>query len=234
MSREEVLVVTVLSVGGSIISPDDVDTDLVAALRDTLWPFIEAGRKFILVTGGGAPARTYQGAYRAISGEADAEEQDWIGVAATRFYAQLLRAVFRSVCNDPVVTNPEAPIAFEGSVLIGAGWKPGFSTDYDAVLLAERFGADTVINLSNIEKVYTADPKNDPDAEPLDEVGWADFRRLVGDDWVPGSNLPFDPVATRRAAELGLRVVAAGGRDAENLRRILAGEPFFGTTIGPD
>ncbi|MFO8065028.1 MAG: UMP kinase [Spirochaetia bacterium] len=226
--------VTVLSVGGSIISPGDVDTALVTGLRDTLMPFIDLGRRFVLVTGGGAPARTYQQAYRSISGEADSEEQDWIGVAATRLNAQLLRGVFRSVCSDPVVTNPEGDISFEGPVLIGAGWKPGFSTDYDAVLLAERFGADTVVNLSNIEKVYTADPKTDPDAEPLDNVSWKDFRVLVGDDWVPGSNMPFDPVATRRAAEGGLRVVAAGGRDMENLSRILAGKPFVGTTIGPE
>ena len=225
--------VTVLSVGGSIISPGDVDTAMVSGLRNTLMPFIEEGRRFILVTGGGAPARTYQRAYRAISGEADSEEQDWIGVAATRLNAQLLRGVFRSVCSDPVVTNPEGDIRFDGAVLIGAGWKPGFSTDYDAVLLAERFGADTVINLSNVEKVFTADPKTDPDAQPLDDVSWKDFRLLVGDDWVPGSNMPFDPVATRRAAEVGLRVIAAGGHDMENLRCILAGDRFVGTTIGP-
>jgi uridylate kinase len=225
--------VTVLSVGGSIISPQDVDTDLVGSLRDTLMPFVEAGRRFILVTGGGAPARTYQRAYREISGETDSEAQDWIGVAATRLNAQLLRGVFRSVCPDPIVTDPTGDITFDGQVLIGAGWKPGFSTDYDAVLLAERFGADTVINLSNIEKVYTADPKNDPTATPLDAVSWKEFRELVGEDWVPGSNLPFDPVATRHAAGIGLRVIAAGGHDTENLRRILAGESFLGTTIGP-
>lgn len=226
--------VTVLSVGGSIISPDDVDTRLVSSLRDTLMPFVEEGRRFILVTGGGAPARRYQRAYRDISGETDSEAQDWIGVAATRLNAQLLRGVFAAVCPDPIVTDPTAEIPFEGRVLVGAGWKPGFSTDYDAVLLAERFGADTVINLSNIEKVYTADPRIDADAIPLDRVSWGEFRRLVGEDWVPGSNLPFDPIATRHAAKIGLRVIAAGGKNMENLSRILAGEDFVGTTIGPD
>ncbi|MFP4566698.1 MAG: UMP kinase [Spirochaetaceae bacterium] len=226
--------VTVLSVGGSIISPQDVDTTLVTRLRDTLMPFIKAGRRFILVTGGGAPARAYQRAYREIAGNTDPAEQDWIGIVATRLNAQLLRGVFRDVCPDPVVTDPTAEIAFDGQVLIGAGWKPGFSTDFDAVLLAERFGANTVINLSNIEKVYTADPRTDPSATPLDEVSWKEFRELVGDDWVPGSNLPFDPVATRHAAQIGLRVIAAGGRDTENLTRILAGDSFHGTTIGPN
>jgi uridylate kinase len=119
-----------------------------------------------------------------------------------------------------------------GRVLVAAGWKPGFSSDNDAVLLAERFGAGSVINLSNIEQVYTDDPKKNPDARPIDAISWPDFRALVGDEWKPGKNVPFDPVASRRAAELGLKVICAAGRDLENLGKILRGEAFLGTTIG--
>jgi uridylate kinase len=54
----------------------------------------------------------------------------------------------------------------------------------------------------------------------------------VGDEWKPGKNVPFDPVASRRAAELSLQVIYAAGRDLENLGKILRGEPFLGTTIG--
>ena len=115
-----------------------------------------------------------------------------------------------------------------------SSWKPGFSTDYDAVLLAERFQADTLLNLSNIVKVYTADPKTDPDARPLDSIGWQDFQKLVGDTWKPGINVPFDPVATEKAARLKLRVIVAGGRNIDNLKKILYDEKFEGTVIGPD
>jgi len=121
-----------------------------------------------------------------------------------------------------------------GRVLVAAGWKPGFSTDYDAVLLAERFDARRILNLSNIAKVYTEDPRSNPAAKPIDAISWTDFRAIVGDEWSPGRNVPFDPVATRKAAELGLSVICAAGRDLDNLRRILEGESFAGTTIGPD
>jgi uridylate kinase len=117
-------------------------------------------------------------------------------------------------------------------VLVAAGWKPGFSTDFDAVLLAERFQADAVINVSNIEKVYTADPKTDSNAKPIDSISWADFRALVGDDWIPGKNVPFDPVASRHAAKIGLKVICAAGKNLENLKKILLGEDFIGTIIG--
>jgi uridylate kinase len=225
---------TVISLGGSIVAPDTVDEaflkSFVALIRALL--AAEPERRFIFVVGGGAPARVYQNAYRNISGATEDNEADWIGIMATRLNAQLVRALMSEWCSQEVVTDPTGAAAMTGRVLVAAGWKPGFSSDNDAVLLAERFGADRVINLSNIEQVYTDDPKKNPEAKPIDRISWPDFRVLVGDTWQPGKNVPFDPVASRRAAELGLRVICAAGRDLENLTKILRGEPFRGTTIG--
>lgn len=225
---------TVISLGGSIVAPDKPD---VPFLKDFLalassWLEGEPSRRLILVVGGGGPAREWQRAYREVSRCADPDAQDWVGIMATRLNAQLVKALFGELCPRDVVIDPSAVDVFPGRVLVAAGWKPGFSTDYDSVLLAERFGAGTIVNLSNIAKVYTADPKLDPDARPIDTIGWAEFRALVGDEWVPGKNAPFDPVASRRAQELGLRVVCAAGRDLPNLRAVLEDGPFTGTVIG--
>jgi uridylate kinase len=114
---------------------------------------------------------------------------------------------------------------------VAAGWKPGFSSDFDAVLLAERFGSREVLNLSNISKVYTADPKLDPSARPLDSISWDGFLDLIGGDWTPGRNVPFDPVAARRCRELGMKVCVADGKDLANLSGLLRGDPFIGTII---
>lgn len=227
--------VRVISLGGSIVAPDRVDVEFLKGFRALIVRFLEAdlARRLILVVGGGAPARTYQHAYREIAGGGSDEEADWVGIAATRLNARLLAAVFADYCSDPVVTDPSAEVTFEDRVLVAAGWKPGFSTDFDAVLLAERFGADTVVNLSNIPQVYTADPKVEPGAQPIDAMTWSRFRELVGDRWKPGKNAPFDPIASKKAAELGLRVVVAAGRELANLSAILADGPFRGTVIGP-
>jgi uridylate kinase len=226
--------VTVISLGGSIVAPKDVDVDFVKKFVNLIRSFIEADtdRHFIFVVGGGAPARHYQNAYREISDNIKDDEADWIGIKATWLNAQLVKAVMSEWCNQDVVTNPLEVSPLTGRVLIAAGWKPGFSTDYDAVLLAERFGARLVINLSNIEKVFTADPKIDPNAQPIDKITWADFRAMVGDEWIPGKNVPFDPVASRHAEKIGIKVICAGGRNLENLGKILRGEEFFGTEIG--
>ena len=225
--------VTVISLGGSIVAPGGVDVDFLKKFASLIRSFIEAdsNRRFILVVGGGGPARQWQNAYREISAAIKDEEADWIGIMATRLNAQLLKAVMDELCNQEVVTNPAEVPPLTAHVLVAAGWKPGFSTDYDAVLLAERFGADMVINLSNIEKVYTADPKTDPNARPIDKITWADFRFMVGDEWVPGKNVPFDPVASRHAEKIGLKVICAAGKNLDNLKKILLGEDFTGTTI---
>jgi uridylate kinase len=229
--------VTVISLGGSIVAPDDVDIEFLNKFIGLIRSFIESDpeRQFIFVVGGGAPARQYQKAYREITTLTgfgiNNDEADWVGIMATRLNAQLVKALMNKWCNQDVVTNPLEVEVLTGRVLVAAGWKPGFSTDYDAVLLAEHFKADMVINLSNIEKVFTADPKIDPNARPIDKITWADFRAMVGDEWVPGKNVPFDPIASRHAQMIGLKVICAGGRNIDNLGKILRGEDFIGTEI---
>jgi uridylate kinase len=226
--------VTVISLGGSIVAPGGVDTEFLQKFVKLIHSFIEKdhNRKFIFVVGGGGPARSWQNAYRSICGDdVINEEADWIGIMATRLNAQLVKALMGKWCTQEVVTNPLHVDPLTGHVLVAAGWKPGFSTDNDAVLLAERFQAEAVINLSNIEKVYTADPKTNPDAKPIDKISWADFRAMVGDEWVPGKNVPFDPVASKHAEKIGLKVICADGHNLDNLSRILSGEEFTGTTI---
>jgi len=226
--------VTVISLGGSIVAPGGVDVEFLKSFTRAIDGLIreDDSRRFILVVGGGGPARAWQNAYRDVSGDYAPEEADWIGVMATRLNAQLIKAIFAAWCGQDVVTDPSRAETINGKVLVAAGWKPGFSSDNDAVILAERFNAKTVINLSNIEKVYTADPKVDPAARPLDRISWEDFRAMVGNEWVPGKNVPFDPVASRHAQKIGVRVICAAGRDIANLEKIIRGGDFTGTTIG--
>jgi uridylate kinase len=227
---------TVISLGGSIVAPEGPDAAYVSAFAALAREYLAADpeRRLVVVVGGGGPARRWQRAYREAGGPPeDHEAQDWIGVMATRLNAQLVKAVFGPLCPQDVVADPTAVSLFMGRVLVAAGWKPGFSTDFDATLLAERFGATRVLNLSNIEKVYDDDPRKNPAAKPIDSISWAGFRKIVGDEWSPGKNAPYDPIASKKAAELGLEVVCASGTDLGNLRKILAGESFVGTVIGP-
>ena len=225
--------VTVISLGGSIVAPDGVDEAFLKEFSALTGELLSRDEKlrFIFVVGGGGPARAWQKAYRNVSSSQSDEQADWIGIMATRLNAQLIKAIMGEWCTQDVVIDPTKVEPLMGRVLVAAGWKPGFSSDYDAVLLAERFQANAMINLSNIDRVYTEDPKKNPDAKPLDNISWADFCTMIGEDWVPGKNIPFDPVASRHAAKLGLKVICAAGKNLPNLRNILLEKDFIGTTI---
>lgn len=229
------MITKVLSVGGSIVAPERPDEAFLHHFIGLCKAYarMTSGYRLVLVIGGGAPARVWQGVYRDIcQDQAKKDEADWIGIMATRLNAQLVKACLGEFCTDPVVTDPTGEVHFTGKVLVAGGWKPGFSTDNDAVLLAEKFGAKTVVNLSNIEKVYTDDPRKNSAARPIDAMSWDEFIALVGSEWEPGKNAPFDPVASRKAKELGISVICASGRDLDNIRSILEEREFVGTMIG--
>ena len=227
--------ITIISLGGSIIAPDKVDYTFLKSFRTAIISYLErnSDARLVFVAGGGAPARIYQDALRRIKENAEQSMQDWLGIKATHINAMLIKAIFSEYTEDEVVTDPSAEsIKFSGRILTAGGWKPGFSTDTDAVYLARRFGAGRIINLSNIKKVYTADPKLDKNATPIDSLSWKDFRAMVGDEWTPGKNAPFDPIASKLAEESDLTVICADGRDIENTISILEDREFTGTVIG--
>jgi len=217
----------VISLGGSIIVPEEVDVPFLKRFREIILNLKD--ERFIVICGGGKICRNYQNAAREAA-EIPGEDLDWIGIRATRLNAELVRSIFGDEAHKKVIHDPDEEIDGSKRVVIGAGFEPGSSTDLRAVQLARRFGAVRVINMSNIDYVYSADPKKDPNAERLESISWSAFRKLVGDEWDPGLNMPFDPIASREAEKLGLEVVIIGN-DVVNLEKLLRGEAFKGTTI---
>lgn len=225
----------IMSIGGSLIVPNEgINIEFLKRLND----FVRAqlaknpNRQFFLVVGGGAIARTYRDAGRDVVGhELTRDDLDWLGIHATKLNAHLVRTIFRDIAHPYILKHYEIIRKVTEPVVVAAGWKPGWSTDFDAVLLCEDYGPRTVLNLTNIEKVYDSDPRENPNAKSYDEISWADFRKIVGDKWIPGINAPFDPVAAKKAEELGVKVVVMKGDNFENLEKYFNGEKFAGTVI---
>ena len=217
----------VISLGGSIIVPDQIDVSFLKKFKQIITRLKED--RFVIICGGGKICRNYQEAAKATS-VIPKEDLDWIGIRATRLNAELVRSSFGDDAHKKVIHDPHEEIDGSGRIVIGAGFEPGSSTDLRAVQLAKRFGASRVINMSNIDYVYSADPKKDPHAERMESISWPAFRKLVGNEWDPGLNMPFDPIASREAEAVGLEVVIIGN-DMENFERLLNGEKFRGTTI---
>lgn len=225
----------IMSVGGSLIVPKEgVDTKFLSNLNSFIRKKLAENKKrqFFLVIGGGATARHYRDAGRDVLGhELTNEDLDWLGIHATRLNAHLVRTIFHDIAHAHIIEHYEIIRKVEEQLVIASGWKPGWSTDFDAVMLCEDYNAKTIINLSNIEQVYDDDPRQNPNAKPIDTMTWQDFKKLVPEDWSPGLNAPFDPVAARRAEELGVKVIVLNGANFDNLNDCIEGKQFVGTVI---
>lgn len=222
----------IISLGGSLVIPNGgMDTKFLSDFNHFIREKITEGFRFFIVVGGGATARHYIEEAKQVVGNITDWDLDYLGIHATRLNAHLLRTIFQDVAHPRIIANYEKKINnLRQPMVVAAGWKPGFSTDYCAVTLGRDYDAKVVINMSNITTVYDKDPKKFPDAKPLHKINWDEFTKLVGNIWSPGSNLPFDPVATRFAKELGISVYVIG-KDLANLDNILEGLDFVGTVI---
>ncbi|HEX7042592.1 MAG TPA: UMP kinase [Patescibacteria group bacterium] len=224
----------VMSIGGSLIVPNGgINTDFLKKLNTFIREQLakHPDRQFFLVIGGGSTARHYRDAGKDVIGKLTNEDLDWLGIHSTRLNAHLIRTIFHDIAHPQIIEHYEMILKVEEPVVVASGWKPGWSTDYCAALLCEDYGVNTVINLSNIKQVYTADPRTNPDAKPIDHISWPEFRKLVGDEWTPGLNAPFDPVASRKSQELGVKTIVMAGDDFDNIENYFEGKPFLGTVI---
>jgi uridylate kinase len=225
----------IMSVGGSLIVPDHIDINFLTNLKNLVEYEITAhGRRFVIIAGGGKTARRYQDAAAQVS-ELDPEDIDWMGIHATRLNGHLLRTVFRDTAHPVMITNPDEimDVPENTSLIIAAGYRPGASTDLRAVQIAKHRSATKLINLSNIDYVYTADPRLDSEATRILNTTWAEFISLIPSEWSPGLSSPFDPIAAREAQKLGIEVVVINGERPEEIQKYLHNEAFIGTRIHP-
>lgn len=225
----------VLKLGGSLIYPNGgLDIQYIKKFYNFIRKQVaEEKRRFFIVIGGGQLSRHYRDAGAEITGhELPIEDLDWLGIHATRLNAHLFRTIFRDLAYSRIVKKYDFIQKPDKPIVIAAGWKPGWSADYDAVILAQDYGIKTIIKMSNTNYVYDKDPKKSKDAKAFKEISWKDYRAIVGDKWTPGKHSPLDPIAAKLASELEIKVLYVNGKNIENVGKALDGKKFVGTVIG--
>jgi uridylate kinase len=228
--------IIIISLGGSLVITHQIDWEFLKKFRNMIISEIKNGKRFAIITGGGFVAREYIQSASKIA-PLTKDDKDWLGIHATRMNAHLIKTIFRAYAHPRINKNPRTKIDLKKhfargeKIMVAAGWRPGWSTDYVATIIAERLGAKKLINLSNIKYVYDKDPKKYSDAKKIEKINWKDFRKIVGNVWDPGMNLPFDPVASKLAEENNLEVVITEGKNLENLKNILVDKNFEGTVV---
>lgn len=221
----------ILSVGGSLLfTGAEFNRGFLELLKAFVEERVSGGDRFVLIVGGGAPSRMYQAFLDAMGGSM--EDRDWVGIHATRLNARLIAGILGEKADANIIMDPLSHDFSDRPVSIAGGWKPGWSTDYVSVVLAKRFGAARLANLTNTSHVFDKDPRIDPSARAIEDISWKEYRAVIPGTWYPGLHTPFDPRAAEEAEVLGL-TVGVMGVDMENVGKFLDKEAFVGTLIHP-
>ncbi|MDO8522877.1 MAG: UMP kinase [bacterium] len=222
--------VIIISLGGSIIHPKDIDVKFLKEFRKFILKHIGRGEKFVIITGGGSTARSYQSAASSVTKLAN-EDKDWLGIHATRLNAHLMRTIFFREA-DPVVIDQRFKLRkLKNKITVASGWRPGWSTDYVGLQLAEDFNIGEAIIAGNIAHVYDKDPSKFKNTKIFKKISWANYRKLIPARWIPGSHAPVDPIGARLADKKKLKAIIIKGTDLKNFEALLAGKDFEGTII---
>lgn len=226
----------IISLGGSLVAPNEINIGFLKNFRHCLQKYLGnnpsaslRARRFFIYVGGGKVARLYQKALLEFG--SDDADRDWIGINVSRLNAEIVKQVFVKDAYLKVITDPTKKINTKKDIVIAAGWKPGWSTDYCSVIMAKNSGLKTIINLTNIDYVYDKDPYKFSDAKQIKGINWREFRKIIGDKWTPGLSMPFDPRASKIADILKIKVIIINGKNLERLEDFLNNKPFIGTVI---
>lgn len=221
----------VISIGGSILLPESEGVSRLVSLAELLREHSEE-RDLYLVVGGGRIARRYIDWGRELG--ADESALDELGIGTSRLNARLLiGALKKNVYPVPAENFAEAISAGNHyqAVTMG-GTHPGHTTDAVAAMLAERLGAQRLINATSVDGVYTSDPNKNEDAEKVEELDYEELIEIVSEKkQEAGPNVVFDPLAAKVIERADIEAYILDGNDHDSLGKAIREEPFKGSTV---
>ena len=214
-----------------------LDFQVIGSVCDVIKRCVAQGVQVGVVVGGG-------NFWRGLKDGGDAMERvraDHMGMLATAINAlavadvleqkgvevRVQTAIVMQAMAEPYIRSKAIRHLEKGRVVIfgcGTG-NPFFSTDTAAVLRAAEIDADVILLAKNIDGVYSADPRKDPNAVKFDEITYSEVlsRRLA----------VMDTTATSLAMDNRIPVQLFALKDPRNILRVLRGEKI-GTIVKED
>ena len=226
-----------LKVSGEALAGDasrGLDFDVIGEVCDVIRKCSRAGVQIGIVVGGG-------NFWRGLKDGGDRMERtraDHMGMLATAINAlavadvleqkgvevRVQTAIEMRAIAEPYIRSRAIRHLEKGRVVIfgcGTG-NPFFSTDTAAVLRAAEIDADVILLAKNIDGVYSADPKKEPNAVKYDSITYSDVlaQRLQ----------VMDSTATSLSMDNRIPVLLFALKDPENILRAVMGEKI-GTIV---
>ena len=213
----------VLRIGGSVLIPSDIDEYVLQVLVREIQK-VRKENKVYVVVGGGRTARQYIRTARSYS--VPEALLDGLGILSSRLNALLIAVCLKDAA---LVEDFQDAVHVKGLPVLG-GTSPGQTTDTVAALLAELVKADLLIKVTNVDGIYTKDPKN-ADAEKMVKMSFEELEMFSKKEFEAGISSVIDPVAAEIIAQNRLKMVVIGKEDVKNLAGVIKGD-HSGTKIG--
>lgn len=223
--------VVVISLGGSLIFPDNINSAYLKKFKDVLLKNKEK-YKFVVVCGGGSLARKYIKAIQSQGG--GGKFQALAGISATRTNARFMNYFFEI---DPEKGIPKTKrrigkylkrydIIFCGAL----EYKPNQTSDSTSAQIARKFNS-IFINLTDVDGLYDKNPKKHKDAKLIKEISWEDFNKKAMElKFEPGQHFVLDQKASKIIMEEKIPTYILG-KNVNELDNLLEGKKFRGTRI---
>jgi len=187
----------VIKLGGSFLLADGkANVKEFKDMANTIKGFVSKGNQVVVVVGGGITARHYVDAAGALG--ANNGVKDFMGILVSRLNARLfIEAVGTDYAySDPPESLQDVRKALQTKpIVVLGGLQPGQSTTAVSALCAEYLNASKIYYCTDVDGVYTADPRKDKDAKKLLKVSYNDLEKLTGtENSAPGQYRLMDRV----------------------------------------
>jgi len=222
----------VVKIGGHVIFNDELDVSLLKEYSKIFRQKYDGGR-WVIVVGGGGPARRYVESARLLGlNEGLCDE---IGIKITRINALILSSLLSDLAYPAIPENLEQVRAYSasGKIVVMGGLQPGQSTMAVSALAAETINAEKLIIATDVDGIYTSDPKKNPDAKLIREISVNELlKKLTEYSHEAGEYKLADLLGLKIISRSRIPTVYLNGRKPENLRKALEGENV-GTLLKP-
>lgn len=222
--------ILVLSVGGSLFFDEKPLASQIAKFCESISRLHSEGYKFVLVVGGGKVARSYVSAAKSFG--ATNYSQDELGIMITRANAFVLIQALEKAHVHVLASPAEAlNVLGAGEIPVFGGLFPSFTTDAVAALVAEAVDG-VFVNLTDVDGVYSSDPKRSSNAKFYPEISYEKLLSMVKlSASKPGQNMVLDLPCVNILRRSRIKGIVLNGNDLANFEAMVRGNEFRGTLI---
>ena len=216
----------VISLGGSIVVPDEVNYSYLKKFKKLITDFSKRN-KVVIVVGGGSTARKY------MKKKFDNTTNSRLGITATRLNARLVNGVFDKKEPIPIrLSEVKKNLKKSNIVISGAlGYKKKCTTDGNAAQVARKIKAEYLINMTNVRGLYDKNPKTNKSAKFIPKISFKDFLKMTKKiKFKAGQHFVLDQFAARLIARKKIKTYIIGP-SLPNLRKVLLNKEFTGSII---